>query len=186
LGWHISPHEVAKKFGREEMFQFLESKSPPAVRLINAAWAGNETAVDALLAQHPNIRESFTPEELAQVAHAARNNESTAVRLLLKAGLPVMGRGQHNATPLHWAAWHGNAEMVRVVLQHAPELEEKKNDFDGTPMRWAIHGSENGWEKEKGDYGATVEALLQAGAKPPEKPGGTVAVQEVLKRRGVA
>lgn len=185
LGWHISPHEVAKKFGREEMFQFLESKSPPAVRLINAAWAGNEAAVDALLVQHPKMRESFTPEELAQVAHAARNNELTAVRLLLKAGLPVMGRGQHNATPLHWAAWHGNAEMVRAILPHGPDLEDNQNDFDGTPMRWAIHGSENGWEKEKGNYGATVEALLQAGAKPPEKPGGTVAVREALKRGSV-
>ena len=186
LGWHISPHEVAKKFGHEEMFQFLESKSPPAVRLINAAWAGNGAKVDELLAQHPNVRESFTPEELAQVAHAARNNELAAVRLLLKAGLPVMGRGQHNATPLHWAAWHGNAEMVRVILQHAPELEDNKNDFDGTPLRWAIHGSENGWEKDKGDYAGTVKALLQAGAKPPEKPGGTLAVQEVLKRSRVA
>ena len=186
LGWHVSPHQVAKKFGHEEVFAFLEQHSPPEVKLINAAWAGNESVVDALLARNPGDRKSFTPAELNQVAHAARNNEFEAVRLLLKAGLPIDARGQHNATPLHWSAWHGNAEMVRLILEHGPDLEDKENEFEGTPMRWAIHGSENGWEREKGNYSATVEALLRAGGRPPEKSGGTTAVQEVLKRFGVA
>ena len=186
LGWHVSPHQVAKKFGHEEVRGFLESQSPPEVRVINAAWAGDETEVDALLARTPGIRESFTPAEVDQVAHAARNNELKALRLLLKAGLAINGRGQHNATPLHWAAWHGNAEMVRLILQHGPDLEDKDNEFGGTPMRWAIHGSENGWYKDKGDYAATVEALLRGGAKPPEKLDGTDKVRDVLKRFGVS
>jgi ankyrin repeat protein len=185
LGWHVSPHQVAQKFGHEEVLLYLVHHSPPEVKLINAAWLGHEAAVDSLLAAHPNVRESFTPAERNQVAHGARNNELAAVRLLLKAGLPVMARGQHNATPLHWAAWHGNVEMVRLLLRYEPELENKDNDYEGTPLRWAIHGSENGWYRDKGDYGGTVEALLEAGAKPPEKPSGTAPVQEVLKRFGV-
>ena len=184
LGWHVSPHQVAKKFGHEEVLQFLVQNSPPEVQLINAAWAGDEAAVDAIRARNPKLQESFTKSDLQQVAHAARNNELAAVRLLLKAGLPVISRGQHNATPLHWAAWHGNAEMVRLLLRHRSELENNDNEFQGTPMRWAIHGSEIGWYKARGDYAATVKALLQAGAKPPDKPGGTAAVQEVLKRFG--
>ena len=186
LGWHVSPHDVAKKFGHEEVFAFLESHSPPEVKLINAAWAGNESVVDAILARNPRVRVSFTSAESNQVAHAARNNQPDAVRLLLKAGLPIRARGQHNATPLHWAAWHGNAEMVQLILRHAPDLEDKDNEFEGTPTRWAIHGSENGWHKEKGQYGATVEALLRAGAKPPDKLGGTEEVREVLRRFGVS
>jgi hypothetical protein len=31
-----------------------------------------------------------------------------------------------------------------------------------------LHGSEHGWHKDTGDYGGTVEALLQAGAKAPK------------------
>jgi len=103
------------------------------------------------------------------LAHAARNNDLAAVRLMLKAGLPDNAVSQHHATALHWAAWHGNAEMVRLILGCQPELENIANDFHGTPLGWAIHGSENGWHKETGDYASTVEALIQAGAKAPER-----------------
>jgi ankyrin repeat protein len=184
LGWHVSPQQVAKKFQHEAVFRYLDEQSPPEVKLLNAAWGGNEAAVSALLVHDPRIRDSFRTSDLQLVAHAARNNELSAVRLLLQAGLPVNSRGQHQATPLHWAAWHGNAEMVRLLLQHRPDLEDKQNDYEGTPLRWAIHGSENGWYKDKGDYAATVKALLEAGAKPPEKAAGTLAVEEVLKRFG--
>ncbi len=182
LGWHVSPHDVAKKFGHAEVYDYLIAKSPPEVKVIQAAWSGNESEVDSLLAQNPGIRGSFTRAELSQIVHAARNNDAAAVHLLLRAGLPTTARGQHNATPLHWAAWHGNVEVVRFLLQHSPDLENADNDFHSTPLGWAIHGSENGWHKDKGDYPATVAALLDAGAKRPDKAGGTPAVQEVLKR----
>ena len=99
----------------------------------------------------------------------------------LKAGLPVVARGQHNATPLHWAAFHGNCEMVRAILPFHPPLEATDGDFNGTPLGWAIHGSENGWRRETGDYAGTVNALLDAGAKRPEKIAGTEAVQDALR-----
>jgi ankyrin repeat protein len=103
---------------------------------------------------------------------------------MLAAGLPVDARGQHGGTSLHWAAWHGNAKMVREVLQHHPPLEQVDSDFHGTPIGWTIHGSENGWHRETGEYAATIEALIQAGAKIPERRGGNDAVRSVLLRYG--
>src|SRR5262249_23748132 len=117
--------------------------------------------------------------------HAARNNETNVVRAMLKAGLPVDARGQHNATPLHWAAFHGNNEMAKSILPFGPPLEVRDGDFDGTPLDWALHGSENGWYHKTGDYAGTVEVLLQAGARPPEHLSGTQAVREVLRQHGV-
>ena len=119
------------------------------------------------------------------MAHAARNNSLAAVRLMLSAGLPLDATGQHGATPLHWAAWHGNAEMVQAILRYHPPLEAKDHDFHATPINWAVHGSENGWHRERGDYGAVIEALIGAGAKLPEKVGGTEAARRVLRRNGV-
>jgi len=101
---------------------------------------------------------------------------------MLAAGLPVDTFSQHHATPLHWAAWHGNVELVRLILLHHPPLEHADNEFKGTPLGWAMHGSENGWDRLKGNYAATVEALLDAGANLPEKVGGTEPVQAVLRR----
>jgi hypothetical protein len=72
--------------------------------------------------------------------------------------------------------------MAREILRYKPPLERTDADFNSTPLGWAIHGSENGWYCKTGDYAATVETLLKAGAKIPEKDGGTEAVQEVLRR----
>jgi hypothetical protein len=61
-------------------------------------------------------------------------------------------------------------------------LEQIDGDFNSTPLGWAIHGSQNGWYCETGNYAGTVEVLLDSGAKLPEKDGGTEAVKEVLQR----
>jgi hypothetical protein len=185
LGWHVSPHQVAKQFGHAEIFHWLMEHSPAEVQLINAAWLGDARWMRALLATQPNLIENLSPPERKQLAHAARNNNTNAAALMLEAGWPVDGRSQHNATALHWAAWHGNTKLVKLLLAKNPRLEDAQNDFNGTPLRWAIHGSENGWYCKKGDYAGTVAALLSAGATPPETTGGTDAVKALLRNAGV-
>ena len=182
LGWHVSAHQVARKFGHEEVFRLLMERSPDDVKLIAACWTADEATVKTLLRESPEIVAGLSQAYQRQVAHAARNNNLAAVRIMLTAGLLVDAVGQHRATPLHWAAFHGNAEMAREILRYDPPLEQIDGDFKSTPLGWAIHGSENGWYCETGNYGATVEALLDAGAKLPEKDGGTEAVKEVLRR----
>jgi hypothetical protein len=65
-----------------------------------------------------------------------------------------------------------------------PTLEVTDADFHGTPLGWAIHGSEHGWHSSSGNYAATVEALLKSGAKVPEIARGTEPVRAVLRRYG--
>jgi ankyrin repeat protein len=182
LGWHVSAHQVARKFGHERIFELLMERSPRAVKLITACWLGDEALFAALANGPSNVQ--FSPLERRQLVHAARNNDTKAARMMLNLGLPVTERGQHNATPLHWAAWHGNTELVREFLRHNPPLEDAANDFNGTPLRWAIHGSENGWHRETGDYGGTVTTLLQAGASRPAQISGTEAVRRALSAGG--
>lgn len=182
LGWHVSAHDVARKFGHPHVLEILMERSPADVKLEVGCWNGDEAAVRSVLEKEPGIGQRLSESQRRQVAHAARNNNSAAVRLMLAAGWPVDAIGQHGATPLHWASFHGNAEMAREILRYNPPLEKKDRDFSGTPLGWAIHGSENGWHSDTGDYAATVEALLKAGAKPPEKPGGTEAVRKALSR----
>jgi hypothetical protein len=138
--------------------------------------------VKSLLENNPKLSRSLAPAYQRHVALAARNNNLPAVRTMLAAGLPVGALGQHHATPLHWAAFHGNVEMARAVLRYEPPLEQIDADFKSTPLGWAIHGSEHGWHCRTGDYAGTVECLLKAGAKLPEKIDGTEAVKEVLRR----
>lgn len=144
LGWHVSACQVARSFGHPEIFDLLMERSPAEEKLLNACWLQDEAMVRSLLAQHQNLAASLRPAGRRQLAHAARNNDASAARLMLLASLPVHAFGQHHATPLHWAAWHGNAELVRLILRHGPPIENADNEFKGTPLKWAMHGSENG------------------------------------------
>jgi hypothetical protein len=181
LGTGLSAHLVARKFGRDDVVRLLMDHSPPDVKLLAACWLGDEAMVKAL-AVDSGLPGRLSAGDRRQVADAARNNETLAVRLMLQAGLPVDARGQHQGTPLHWAAFHGNAEMTEAILRFGPPLESLDSDFNATPLGWAIHGSEHGWSSTTGDFAATVALLLKAGAKHPAKIEGSDAVQEVLRR----
>src|SRR5229473_1328925 len=181
LGWYVSACQVAKSFGHSDVFRLLMERSPAEEKLVNACWLHDQKMVESLLAQSPALAASLPPAGRRHLAHAARNNDLATVRLMLKAGLPVDAVSQHHSTAVHWAAWHGNAAMVQLILQHQPELENSDNDFKATPLGWATHGSENGWHKENGDYASTVEALIKAGAKAPGTIEGTEAVRKVLQ-----
>jgi ankyrin repeat protein len=184
LGWYVSPHQVARKFGHEDVFRLLQERSPSDVRLIDACWTGDEASARAIRHEHPHVVDHLDEAGRRLVAHAARNNETDVVRLMLECGWPVDARGQHQATPLHWAAFHGNEEMVRTILRLDPPLEVTDADFHGTPLGWAIHGSQHGWHSSSGNHAATVEALLKSGAKVSGVAGGTEPVREVLRRHG--
>jgi ankyrin repeat protein len=162
LGWYVSACQVAKAYQHPEVFDLLMERSPDDEKLLNACWLHDEAMVDALVAREPELAGKLTAAGRRQLAHAARNNDTIAGRLMLKAGLPVDTYSQHHATPLHWAAWHGNAELVRLILARNPPLHDTSNDYAGTPLDWANHGTRNAWNCKAGDYEGTIGALRQA------------------------
>ena len=180
LGWHASPHGVAKNFDRQEVLALLFDRTPPALRVLEACWIEDEAAVRRFRADAPDFSSALSDDDRRRLPNAARNNRTTAVRLMLESGLPVGLGGQHNGTALHWAAFHGNAEMIRDVLRFTPDLDAANNDFNATPLGWATYGSEHGWYAGTGDYPQAVELLLRAGARRPASISGSAAVRDVL------
>lgn len=168
FGSRRTAHLIARDFGHDDIFRFLMERSPEDLKLSQACELGDENTFRALLASHPNLTSTLSDGDRRRLPDAAQNNNTNAVRLMLEAGWPVDTRGEYRMTSLQWAAWHGNAEMVREILRYHPQLELKDNEHGITALGGALHGSENGWHRETGDYAATVEALLDAGAKAPE------------------
>ncbi|HXI84608.1 MAG TPA: ankyrin repeat domain-containing protein [Verrucomicrobiae bacterium] len=183
LGWYVSAHQVARQFGHEDVLSLLMERSPVDVKLLAACWLGDESTVKSLLAMQPNIAASLLDADRRHLAHAARNDNLTAVRLMLTAGLPLDGRSQEGGTPLHWAAFYGDRAMVMVLLQHNPPLEITDTVHNGTPLDWAIYGSQHSGFRQVGNYPVVVEMLIKAGAKF-ESPDGTEEVKEVMRRYG--
>jgi ankyrin repeat protein len=185
LGQLATPHSVAREFGHEEVFRLLMERTPEALKLALACDLGDEATFRQLLAARPNLAASLSDEDGKHLVRAAQSNNTNAVRLMLAAGWPVVVRGQHGGTPLHWAAWHGNAEMVREILRYHPPLDLRGDDHDLPALGWALHGSEHGWHRKTGDYPAVVDALLAAGAKLPENEFEVGdAVRRVIEKHG--
>jgi ankyrin repeat protein len=143
-------------------------RTPDDLKLALACELGDEAVFQKFLTTQPELAKSLAPSDQRRLPNAAQNNNTKAVRLMLAAGWPVDARGDAGATALHWAGFHGNAEMAREILKHHPTLELKSLEHDSTALGWAIFGSGNGWHRETGDYVGTVKAMLEAGmALPP-------------------
>ncbi len=135
IGLDHSAHQIAWKHGNNEVLELLMEHSPSEVR--------QQAVAD-------------------RVIFAAQDNNTYVVRMLLAEGLPVDGGSRRS--PLHWAAWHGNREMVELLIQYKAPLEKQCPDYGGTPMDHAKHGAQYGWHCKTGDYAGVQEALRNAGA----------------------
>ncbi len=184
FGRNRTPHMVARDFDRADVFAYLMEQSPEDVKLAQACELGDERLFAGLLAARPNLVETLTAEERRRLPDAAQNNNLAGVRLMLAAGWPVDTRGEYDLTALGWASWHGNAEMVRDLLRRGAQIE-LRDCHEQTALGAALHGSENSWHRDTGDYAATVEALLAAGAKAPpvsDDLEASPAVKETLRK----
>jgi ankyrin repeat protein len=163
LGFHVSAFDVARKRGHAEALDLLLERAGPLDRLLDALWCGDDARAEAILAAAPKLVAEAPSRALHQVADAARNNNLPAVRAMLRCGFPVTARSQHGAMPLHWAAFHGNPDMMEEVLRYGPPLDARDRQYDGTAMDWLIHGALAPWGYSSGRHGECAGMLLRAG-----------------------
>jgi ankyrin repeat protein len=192
LGFHLSPHEVALKFGNRDIRDLLLQRSPPHVRLIDALMSADEPAANALLAEDPSLLESARAH--GHLAHAILQERYEAAALMLRLGVDPAEPAGDGGTPLHAACWVGNARMVEAILgRGGVPLEVRDPEHHSTPLGWAAFGSVH--RRAAGaDYIAVVDRMVSAGADVTAKGGsgatlvemarGNAAVQEALRRHG--
>lgn len=188
LGQGKSPHVVAHDFKHGGVLAFLVSRSSDELNLAQACLLGDEALFARFVASRATRAAPLTLSVAEQLVQAAMDNNLHAVRLMLRAGWPVGVQPPGGATALHWAAWHGNVELVREILAHKPPLDARDAMHHGTPLGWALHGSLHGWHRNTGDYGGVVTALIGAGApigQSPDDAEGSETALAALKR-GVA
>jgi ankyrin repeat protein len=186
LGWHRTPHRVARDFGHHAVYALLMERTPPALALAIACEVDDVGRVEALLAGDRSLAKSLPPQALSRLPAAAMDEDIAALRRFLAAGWPADARTDDGATALHWAAWHGHRPLVEELLSHGAPADVRENSYGGTPLEWAVHASVHGWHPDRGDYPAVVEILAAAGSPFPDTVNGSEAVREVLRRLGVS
>jgi ankyrin repeat protein len=156
LGAGKGAHDIAREFGHEDVFRVLLSRSPASLKLAVACESEDAALVRDLRAEGVSLE----PIDHERLVGAASRGRTAAVRLMLDAGCPA-GVVAEGATALHWAAYHGNADLVATLLQRGAPADVRDARFDGTPRDWAEHGSREDGPKPAADYPRVLDLLRQ-------------------------
>src|SRR5215217_7821219 len=103
LGFGLSPHDVALKFGHRDVYDLLVQRSPAHVRFINTVLAGDEAGARAFIAENPSMLASLTPADHSRLAHAIFDGRREGARLMLRLGFDPTAGGVDGGTALHAA-----------------------------------------------------------------------------------
>jgi ankyrin repeat protein len=164
LGFGLSPHDVALKFGHRDVYDLLVHRSPAHVRFINTVLAGDEAGARAFIDQDPSMLTSLTPADHSRLAHAIFDGRREAAHLMLRLGFDETAGGVDGGTALHAASWMGDVELVEAILQRGRVAVESRDPVHlSTPLGWAAFGSVHR-RARGGDYSAVVDRLVAAGA----------------------
>jgi hypothetical protein len=195
LGFGLSPHDVALKFGHQDVYDLLMHRSPPHARFINTVLAGDEAGARAFIAQDPSLLTALTPADHSRLAHAIFDGRREAAHLMLRLGFDETAGGVDGGTALHASCWMGDVEFVTWILQRGRVAVESRDPVHlSTPLGWAAFGSVHR-RARGGDYSAVIDRLVAAGADI-NAPGngeplslvamaeGNPQVQATLRRHG--
>src|ERR1022692_1183851 len=158
-------------------------------RFIGAGRRADRAVAEQLLAEHPDLPDRLTDDDRAAVAEAAGSAPAAAVALMLDLGFSPRDPNRFGGQPLHTAAYSGNAEVVRLLIDAGADLDAGDARFDGTPLAYATVGSGER-AGQPGNWIETVRLLIDAGAsrddawisgKPPSEE-----VIALLRSYGIA
>lgn len=180
---NASAMDAARMLGFDDMLALLERHATPAQRLLSACAAADRSAAEAVIAAHPTVVSTLTRDQMRLIADRAHANDTAAVTLMLDVGFDALARHGKDFEAIRWAGFHGNAEMMRALLQHNPPLNTPDGTWGGTILANCLHGSIHGWHADTGDYETTVRLLLEAGERvnPAWVPIGRDEVDTVLR-----
>ncbi|HTQ08562.1 MAG TPA: ankyrin repeat domain-containing protein [Fimbriimonadaceae bacterium] len=179
----VRPFQAALKLNKPRVYDYLFERSPAGLRLAAACCRGDRDAAYRILDDNPSVAAGLPEEDKVLLCYSGRTPNPDAVRLMLEVGFDPNTQDRENFTVAHWASFHGRDDLMEIILPYRPDLE-LRNVYGGTVLTTMMFGSRNRWY-ENGNYARALELLIAAGAKLPEKLGGSEEVVEVLKRHGV-
>ncbi len=163
-----TPYQVAAQTAHVEAALWLEEQGAVTSlgafeRFVLACARAEVGEALEIRVRNPDLFESLEPAQVRGFLALAERGRSAALARMGAAGFPVGIADGAGQTALHWAAWHGQAETVRVLIENGAPLDPIEIEFGCTPLGWAAHGSAN-WPNAEGDYLRVARRLIDAGA----------------------
>ncbi|HYK10716.1 MAG TPA: ankyrin repeat domain-containing protein [Gemmatimonadales bacterium] len=166
-----TPYAIAMRHGNFEMADLFRQHGArtdvlaPIEEFLGACLAADELRARALLSANPGLLGSMTDEDRGALGDAVNHERADAVRLMIELGFDAKAELGDGGTALHWASWEGRLAMVKLLLSMGAPVNVKDKMFGGSPLGWALHGSQNSPRRGNDDaYIAIVDLLLAQGA----------------------
>lgn len=141
-----------------------------------------------ILENHPDVARTGNPEEDRLLADVAGRNEIEPVSFLIEAGADLAAPGLDCGTPLHQAAWFGQPDNARLLIDAGAPLDDFDSVHESSPLGWAVHGSRysGGADQREENYLALVHMLLEAGSSLhyPDQPQSDAYRARLIKDAG--
>ena len=126
--------------------------------LLADALAGNAEAVRAA---DPRLLADARRRRPMAVVDAVELRRPEAIRLLVSVGFSIHGDGR--TTPLHAAAYDGDLELARLLVELGADVDRQDPTFHSTPVGWAEHAHADA----VADYLRSVSSTTPRAADPP-------------------
>ncbi len=173
--------EIAASLRSHGARTWLNDPDQLAVAIVH----GQIDKAQRILARHPGVARTGNDEEDRLLADVAGRQHRSAVELLLRAGANLTATGLDEGTPLHQAAWFGQPDNARLLIDAGAPLDVFDPTHESSPIGWAAHGSRysGGAGERQDEYVALTRILLAAGSSLhyPGNPRGDAYVRRLLR-----
>jgi len=159
-----NPVIAALHNGRGDAAEFLARRGA-RLDLEGAAGTGRLDIVKRFFKKGGPLRANATKRQMGSgFMWACEYGRSNVAAFLLQNG--IKGTEQlHGATGLHWAAYGGHEDIVKLLLKRKAPVDLKDQRYAATPLGWALHG----WcypppEARRPRYYEVIALLIAAGS----------------------
>jgi ankyrin repeat protein len=126
-----------------------------------------------------------------EMIRASKKGDAARVAELLQSDASLaQARDEEGSTPLHHAAWKGQAEVAALLLDAGADVNAKNENthWGGTPLHAAAHGNQRAVAELLIARGADLQARSGNGRTPLEETviHNATAVANLLKKHGAA
>jgi ankyrin repeat protein len=195
---------------QDATFWLFARRVSPAAPLYYAALCGFHDLVEHLITKHPQDVNADGGWYVRPLVAALAGEHFQTADLLRHNGADLDVRGDSGRNPLHAAAYSGNLEVVRILIEYNPADINARDKTGLTPLLWVSashnhkdgsvtqllleHGADINTQNEYGgtplhyasDYGAleVVRVLLEHGADVEVKRNDGQTALQIAAARG--
>ena len=137
--------------------RFAPPGKSPATPLYYAAFCGFHDLVEHLITKHPQDVNADGGYYIRPLVAAFAGEHFRTADLLRHNGADLQVQGTYGTNPLHAAAFSGNLQVVRVLIEYDPADIDARDEDGWTPLIWASGGR---YFKD----GSVLRLLLERGA----------------------